>query len=192
MIIFFTARGFLDKLTTASSIDEGATVFAYHVKDPRRYGVVEIDEQELAVSIEEKPEEPKSNWAVTGLYFYDNDVIEIAKNIKPSARGELEITSVNEVYLKNKKLHVELLGRGFAWLDTGTYDSLLEAGQFVRTIESRQGLKIACIEELAWRNGWISTENLIHLGEKMEKNLLRGVSERFDSLRLKRIVEKKL
>ena len=138
--------------------------------DPERFGVVEFDSQFKALSIEEKPIKPKSNWAVTGLYFYDNDVINIAKHIEPSSRGELEITTVNEVYLKNDSLNVELLGRGFAWLDTGTHDSLIEAGSFVETVQKRQGMMVACLEEIAWRNGWLSKENLYERGQLLSKN----------------------
>lgn len=157
--IFF-GHGFSDSLKVASKLKDGALVFGYSVKDPERFGVVEFDKEFKVLSIEEKPNKPKSNFAVTGLYFYDNDVVEIAKNIKPSQRGELEITSVNQEYLKRDKLKVELLGRGFAWLDTGTHDSLIEAGQFVQTIEHRQGYKIACLEEIAYRNGWINKEKI--------------------------------
>lgn len=139
--------------------------------DPERFGVVAFDESHRAISIEEKPVKPKSTWAVTGLYFYDNSVIEIAKEIKPSARGELEITAVNEVYLKRNALNVELLGRGFAWLDTGTHDSLIEAGSFVETVQKRQGMMVACPEEIAWRNGWLTDDELYHLGKKLRKTI---------------------
>ncbi|HGU1538623.1 TPA: glucose-1-phosphate thymidylyltransferase RfbA, partial [Escherichia coli] len=167
--IFF-GQGFTPKLQIATSRTRGATVFGYQVMDPERFGVVEFDADLKVLSIEEKPFKPKSNWAVTGLYFYDNDVIEIAKSIKPSPRGELEITSVNEVYLTNSSLHVELLGRGFAWLDTGTHDSLIEAGSFVETVQKRQGMMVACPEEIAWRNGWLSNEELLDLGIQLSKN----------------------
>lgn len=167
--IFF-GQGFSPKLKAAASRQDGATVFAYQVKEVERFGVVEFDSSFKALSIEEKPAYPKSNWAVTGLYFYDNDVIEIAKEIQPSARGELEITSVNEVYLCRQKLQVELLGRGFAWLDTGTHDSLIEAGSFVETVQKRQGMMVACPEEIAWRNGWLSDGDLQATGEKLSKN----------------------
>ena len=157
--IFF-GQGFTPKLKTAASRNKGAKVFGYQVMNPENFGVVEFDKNFAALSIEEKPEIPRSNWAVTGLYFYDNNVIDIAKNIEPSSRGELEITTVNQVYLENKMLTVELLGRGFAWLDTGTHDSLIEAGSFVETVQKRQGMMIACLEEIAWRNGWLSDEDL--------------------------------
>lgn len=147
-----------------------ATVFGYYVTDPERYGVVEFDAKGNALHIEEKPKEPRSNYAIVGLYFYPNNVVQIAKNIKPSARGELEITSVNQAYLEKSKLRVQLLGRGFAWLDTGTHDSLSEASTFIEVIEKRQGLKVACLEEIAYRNGWIDTEQLNRLSEPMSKN----------------------
>lgn len=166
----FYGHGFTPLLQNASSLKEGAVVFGYQVKDPERFGVVEFDVDKKAISIEEKPTMPKSNFAVTGLYFYDNSVIEIAKNVKLSHRGELEITSINEEYLKRDKLKVELLGRGFAWLDTGTYDSLLEASQFVQTIEHRQGYKIACLEEIAYNNKWISKEKVLEIAKPLTKN----------------------
>ena len=166
----FYGHSFTPMLQRASSMDEGAIIFGYKVRDPERFGVVEFDENQKAISIEEKPQNPKSNFAVTGLYFYDNSVIEIAKKVKPSERGELEITSINEEYLRRKKLKVELLGRGFAWLDTGTHDSLMEAGKFVQTIEDRQGYKIACLEEIAYNNGWIDREKVLKLAEPLHKN----------------------
>ncbi len=163
--------GGLSKLLQRSAAKaDGATVFGYHVNDPERFGVVEFDDQMQAVTIEEKPEKPKSNYAVTGLYFYDNDVIEIAKNIKPSSRGELEITDVNQAYLEKGKLSVEIMGRGFAWLDTGTHESLLEASSFIATIEGRQNLKVACLEEIAYRMGYINREKLIQLAQPLKKN----------------------
>ncbi len=165
----FYGRGFTRTLENAAANAEGAIIFGYYVKDPTSYGVVEFDNNRQAISIEEKPENPKSNYAVPGLYFYDNDVIEIAKNIKPSARGELEITSVNDEYLKRGKLKVEVFGRGMAWLDTGTHDSLLEASNFVDTIQKRQGLYIACLEEIAYRKGYITKEKLIELAQPMMK-----------------------
>lgn len=166
----FYGQGFSYMLQKAASLKEGAVVFGYKVKDPERFGVVEFDENLNAISIEEKPLNPKSNFAVTGLYFYDNSVIDIAKNVKPSERGELEITTINEKYLKRGNLKVELLGRGFAWLDTGTHDSLLEAGSFVQTIEHRQGYKIACLEEIAYNNGWIDKEKILEIAKPLAKN----------------------
>lgn len=159
-----------EMMARAKERTKGATVFAYHVRDPERYGVVEFDKGGRAISIEEKPTVPKSNWAVTGLYFYDAQVVEIARNLKPSPRGELEITDINRIYLERGELSVESMGRGFAWLDTGTPDSLLEAGEFVRTLESRQGLRIACPEEIAYRQGWIEAKHLTALGEKLAKS----------------------
>lgn len=166
--IFF-GQHFSDNLKNALKQTLGATVFGYKVKDAERFGVVEFDENHRAISIEEKPAKPKSNYAVTGLYFYDNQVVGIAKKIKPSHRGELEITAVNAVYLEQQQLNVEILGRGFAWLDTGTHDSLIEAGQFVQTVEHRQGFKIACLEEIAFRQGWLNREELIKRAEALAK-----------------------
>jgi len=166
----FYGHGLTDLFASAASRAEGATVFAYHVTDPERYGVVEFDRTMKALSIEEKPPQPKSNWAVTGLYFYDKDVVEIAANLRPSPRGELEITDVNKAYLERGKLNVELMGRGYAWLDTGTPDSLLEAGDFVGTLQRRQGIKIACPEEIAFRNGFIDGAQLEILGKKLGKS----------------------
>ena len=166
----FYGQGFSPMLNAAVARSKGATVFGYQVKDPERFGVVEFDENKRAVSIEEKPLKPKSHYAVTGLYFYDNDVVQIAKQVKPSARGELEITSINQVYLERGDLNVELLGRGFAWLDTGTHESLLEAAHFVEVIEKRQGNKIACLEEIAFKNGWLSVEELQRIGQRLSKN----------------------
>lgn len=166
----FYGSGLSQMVQRAASKTEGATVFGYHVHDPERFGVVEFDENKKAISIIEKPEVPKSNYAVTGLYFYDNDVVEIAKNIKPSERGELEITDVNQEYLNRGKLAVEIMGRGFAWLDTGTHESLLEAGMFIETIEKRQNFKVACLEEIAYRMGYITREQLIQLAQPLKKN----------------------
>lgn len=166
----FWGQGFSPILKKAASRTTGATIFGYQVKDPERFGVVEFDENQRAITIEEKPLKPKSNFAVTGLYFYDNRVTEIAKKVVPSERGELEITSINEYYLKLAQLNVEVLGRGFAWLDTGTHESLLEAASFVETIEKRQGYKIACLEEIAWRNGWLSDEKLKIAAKSLSKN----------------------
>jgi len=166
----FYGHGMDVLLHTAATKQEGGTVFAYHVDDPERYGVVEFDEQGKAVSLEEKPVQPKSNYAVTGLYFYDNKVVDIAKSIKPSARGELEITTVNQIYLEQGNLDVQVMGRGYAWLDTGTHESLLEASLFIQTLEKRQGLKIACIEEIAFSRGYISAEQLKELIVPLAKN----------------------
>ncbi|MFT8710307.1 MAG: glucose-1-phosphate thymidylyltransferase RfbA [Sporolactobacillus sp.] len=166
----FYGHAFTNILEKAASRTEGATVFGYNVKDPERFGVVEFDTTGKVVSIEEKPENPKSSYAVTGLYFYDNQVVNIAKGIKPSARGELEITSVNEAYLRQGQLNVELLGRGFAWLDTGTHESLLEASQFIQTVENRQSLKVACLEEIAYRKGYIGADKLFALAQPLKKN----------------------
>lgn len=166
----FYGHGFSPILQKAAERQAGATVFGYQVKDPERFGVVEFDQDRRAVSIEEKPKNPKSRYAVTGLYFYDNDVVEFAKQVKPSERGELEITSINQAYLDRGDLRVELLGRGFAWLDTGTHESLLEASQFVETIEKRQGFKIACLEEIAFNNGWLSANALSRSGHDYAKN----------------------
>lgn len=166
----FYGHGITELFTRAAGRSEGATVFAYHVSDPERYGVVEFDDRMKAVSIEEKPAAPKSNWAVTGLYFYDADVVDLAANLRPSERGELEITDVNRAYLERGALNVELMGRGYAWLDTGTPDSLLDAAEFVATLERRQGFKIACPEEIAYHQGFISSDQLERLGQRLGKS----------------------
>jgi len=166
----FHGHDFAELLHSAHEREQGASVFAYHVHDPERYGVVEFDDQAQAVSLEEKPQKPKSSYAVTGLYFYDSQVVEIAKGIKPSARGELEITDVNRAYLEQGALNVQIMGRGYAWLDTGTHESLLEAGQFIETLERRQGLKVACPEEIAYRNKWIDAAQLERLAAPLSKN----------------------
>ncbi len=166
----FYGYNFRSILEDAASLEDGAIVFGYYVNDPDRYGVVEFDETGKVMSIEEKPKQPKSNYAVTGLYFYSNDVVQKAKNLKPSARGELEITDLNRIYLKENRLNVKLLGRGFAWLDTGTHDSLLQASNFIATIEQRQGLKVSCIEEIAYKKGFINKEQLIALAQPLKKN----------------------
>ncbi|HDS1803140.1 TPA: glucose-1-phosphate thymidylyltransferase RfbA [Pseudomonas putida] len=166
----YYGHDFQQLLRNAMDRDDGASVFAYHVHDPERYGVVEFDDTGKAISLEEKPAKPKSSYAVTGLYFYDKDVVEIAKGIKPSPRGELEITDLNRVYLEQNRLSVEIMGRGYAWLDTGTHDSLLEASGYIATIERRQGLKVACPEEVAFRQGWIGAEQLLKLAEPLAKN----------------------
>ena len=166
----FYGQHFSQTLKAAAEQQHGATVFAYQVKDPERFGVVAFDDNKKVLSIEEKPKQPKSDWAVTGLYFYDNRVVDFAKQVKPSARGELEITSLNEMYLNDGSLNVQLLGRGFAWLDTGTHESLHDAAAFVRTIQNIQNLQVACLEEIAWRNGWLTSNELRQLAEPMKKN----------------------
>lgn len=166
----FYGQHFSQTLKAAAEQQHGATVFAYQVKDPERFGVVAFDDNKKVLSIEEKPKQPKSDWAVTGLYFYDNRVVDFAKQVKPSARGELEITSLNEMYLNDGSLNVQLLGRGFAWLDTGTHESLHDAAAFVRTIQNIQNLQVACLEEIAWRNGWLTSDELRQLAEPMKKN----------------------
>ena len=166
----FYGKSFSQTLKQAASKKHGATVFGYQVKDPERFGVVEFDEKFNALSIEEKPKQPKSDWAVTGLYFYDNRVVEFAKQVKPSARGELEISTLNQMYLDDGSLSVQLLGRGFAWLDTGTHESLHEAASFIQTVQNIQDLQVACLEEIAWRNGWLSDERLEELARPMAKN----------------------
>ncbi|GIU00483.1 glucose-1-phosphate thymidylyltransferase [Sulfurovum sp. TSL6] len=165
----FYGPGLTPRLEEAAKQTDGATIFGYYVKDPERFGIVEFDENDKVISIEEKPINPKSNYAVTGLYFYDNDVVEIAKNVQPSERGEIEITSINQEYLKRNNLRVELLGRGYAWLDTGTHESLAQASLYIQNIEQRQGYKVACIEEVAYYKGWISSEELIALAQPLKK-----------------------
>lgn len=166
----FYGHGLPDDLRRAAERKNGATVFAYQVRDPQRYGVVEFDADARAVSLEEKPAEPRSNWAVTGLYFYDNRVLDVAANLKPSARGELEITDVNRAYLEWNDLHVEKLGRGIAWLDTGTHESLHQASSFIQTLQERQGMMVSCLEEIAYREGWISADEVARIAEPMKKN----------------------
>ena len=167
----FYGHDFQNQLKTASQQPQGATVFAYHVHDPERYGVVSFDDQGKAITLEEKPREPKSNYAVTGLYFYDNQVIDMAANLKPSPRGELEITDINRIYLNQHQLNVEIMGRGYAWLDTGTHESLIEASNFIETIETRQGLKVSCPEEIAFRSGWIDAAQVEKLAAPLAKNV---------------------
>jgi glucose-1-phosphate thymidylyltransferase len=180
----FYGHELVNQLKAANDRKSGATVFAYHVNDPERYGVVEFDDSLKALSIEEKPIKPKSNYAVTGLYFYDQQVCDIAKSIKPSARGELEITTVNEAYLKINQLQVEIMGRGYAWLDTGTHDSLLEAAGFIATLQKRQGLMVACPEEIAYRQGWISSEHVLKLAAPLKKNAYGQYLEKMLSERI--------
>ena len=167
----FYGHGLSDMLKSATSRKDGATIFAYHVTDPERYGIVEFDKNDIAISIEEKPKNPKSNYAVTGIYFYDNRVIQFAKNIKPSSRGELEITDINNFYLKLDKLKVEIMGRGFSWLDMGTHESLIAAGNFIQAIELSQGLKIGCLEEIAFRNSWLTRDQLKEKGKMLSKTV---------------------
>ena len=179
----FYGHDFHELLGSAMGREQGASVFAYHVHDPERYGVAEFDATGRVLSLEEKPAKPKSSYAVTGLYFYDSQVVELAKGLKPSARGELEITDLNRLYLEQGQLNIEIMGRGYAWLDTGTHESLLEAGQFIATLENRQGLKIACPEEISWRNGWINNEQLEQIAKPLTKNgygqyLMRLLQER--------------
>ena len=169
----FWGHGFTSMLEKSASRQKGATIFGYQVNDPERFGVVEFNEDKIAISIEEKPEKAKSNFAVTGLYFYDNNVIEMSKKVKPSARGELEITALNQMYLEKGELHVELLGRGFAWLDTGTHESLLQASVFVEMIERRQGYKVACLEEIAWKNGLLTRNDIKKISDEMPMNIYR-------------------
>lgn len=166
----FWGHGFTSILSKVVAQNNGATIFGYQVKDPERFGVVEFDKNQKVISLDEKPKNPKSNFAVTGLYFYDNSVVELAKKVKPSSRGELEITTLNQIYLEQGNLNVELLGRGFVWLDTGTFESLLEAAMFAETIEKRQGYKIACIEEIAWRNGWLNNNQVLAVANRLMKN----------------------
>ncbi len=169
----FWGHGFTSMLEKSASRQKGATIFGYQVNDPESFGVIEFNDNKIAISIEEKPEKAKSNFAVTGLYFYDNNVVEMSKRVKPSARGELEITALNQMYLDKGELHVELLGRGFAWLDTGTHESLLQASVFVEMIERRQGYKVACLEEIAWKNGWLTSNDIKKISDEMPMNIYR-------------------